>query len=180
MKLEKLITNCQNKDKKAQKELYTLYKDVLFTLCLKYCKTLQEAEDNLQDSFIEIFKNIKKYSGKGSFEGWMKRITIYKAIDKYKNRTEVSTEVIDNILTDTLVEVNKLEIPLDEILKLIQELPNRYRLVFNLYELDDYSHNEIAKLLKISVNTSKSNLHRAKFILKNKINELNQSKIHKE
>ena len=175
MELKKLIKACKKNNLKAQSQLYQNYKDTLYTLCLKYCKNTEEAEDNLQDAFIDIFKNIKKYKGKGSFEGWMKRITINKAIDKYKKESFINIIINDDLLEDTSIETEELNLPLHDILYLIQLLPNRYRLVFNLYELDGYSHKEIAALLKISESTSKSNLHRAKLILKNKIKKINTS-----
>ncbi len=169
MDTKKLIKKCQKKNRKAQSELFYLYRDVLFALSLKYCKNYNEAEDNLQDSFITIFKKINQYNFKGSFEGWMKRITINKAIDKYK-QAPLNTIINEEKIADThIIDAEKLNISLHELLKHIQELPDRYRLIFNLYELDDYSHKEIAKMLDISEGTSKSNLHRAKSILKNKI-----------
>lgn len=143
-------------------------------LCLKYCKNKEEAQDNLQDSFIEIFDKITSYKGMGSFEGWMKRITIHKAIDKYKKIQPINIDINNDILEDTNIDNEVLEvIPLHDILNHIQELPPRYRLVFNLYELDQYTHKDIAELLNISINTSKSNLHRAKHILKQKILSVN-------
>ncbi|WP_111682112.1 RNA polymerase sigma factor [Winogradskyella tangerina] len=172
MKLEKLIKGCKKQSLKAQAELYQLYKDNLFSICLKYCRNREEAQDNLQDAFIEIFSKIKSYKGNGSFEGWMKRITINKAIDKYKKDKTVNITINDNIMMDTSIESGTLEvIPLEDVLNIIQELPPKYRLVFNLYELDGYSHKEISDLLQISINTSKSNLHRAKGILKTKIQQ---------
>ncbi len=169
MDTNKLIKKCQENNRKAQSELFHRYKDVLFALSLKYCKNYKEAEDNLHDSFISIFKKINQYKFKGSFEGWMKRITINKAIDKYK-KTHISKAFFeeDNI-KDTAIDADTVNFSLDELLSFIQELPDRYRLVFNLYELDGYSHKEIAKMLQISESTSKSNLHRAKVILKTKI-----------
>ncbi len=166
---KKLIKKCQRNNRKAQSELFHLYKDVLFALSLKYCKNYNEAEDNLQDAFIAIFRKINQYNFKGSFEGWMKRITINKAIDKYKKTPFLDLEIDENKITDTNIDPVKMHFPLDKLLAFIQELPDRYRLVFNLYELDHYSHKEIAKMLDISVGTSKSNLHRAKMILKTKI-----------
>ncbi len=130
-----------------------------------------EAEDNLHDAFISIFKTIKRYKFKGSFEGWMKRITIYKAIDKYKVKRPISIEINNDILEDTTVNSEQENLPLDVILNHIQELPDQYRLVFNLYQLDDYSHKEIASLLSISEGTSKSNFHRAKLILRKNISQ---------
>ncbi len=169
MNISQLIEKCKQQDRIAQKQLYTQYKDKLFVLCLKYCKTRAEAEDNLQDSFVTIFQKITSYKGKGSFEGWMKRITINKAIDKYKK--EPFLDSIDNhqIDNNTQVDEEQTQVPLDKMLEFVQELPSRYRLVFNLYQLDGYSHQEISKKLSISIGTSKSNLHRAKIILKEKI-----------
>ena len=108
---------------------------------------------------------IKKYKGIGTFEGWIKRITINKAIDKYKQLNHLNIEINDDLLEDVDLSEEDLNINLDTIIKCIQKLPNQYRLVFNLYELDDYSHKDISKMLNISVNTSKSNLHRAKNLL---------------
>lgn len=152
----------------AQEELYHLYKKTLFVLSLKYCANEAEAEDNLHDTFIEIFTNINRYRGKGTFEGWMKRIAINKAINRYK-QTFIWIPIEDNHNQDTTVDENDIDFNLDTILRFIQELPHQYRLVFSLYELDNYSHNEIANMLSISASTSKSNLHRAKLILKDKI-----------
>lgn len=173
MTQDKLIKNCIHKNPKAQKELYNLYKDTLYNLCLKYCKNKSEAEDNLHDAFITIFKKIGNYKNKGSFEGWMKRITINMAIDTYK-KNGYTNEILDNQLADDItIDEDKFSAPLETILGTIQELPNQYRIVFNLYELDNFTHKEISNLLNISIGTSKSNLHRAKSILKNKIKELN-------
>ena len=169
MTLEKLIKQCAKNNIAAQEELYQLYKEVLFVLSLKYCKSIEEAEDNLQNAFLEIFTNIKKFNHSGSFEGWMKRITINKAIDSYKKSFQL-VPISDKTFPDTEIEENELdEFTLEYILSLVQGLPNQYRLVFCLYELDHYSHAEIAEMLSITIGTSKSNLHRAKLILKEQI-----------
>jgi len=176
LNLDNLIKACQKQNSKAQEELYTLYKDALFVLCLKYCQNETEAEDNLHNAFIEIFTNIKQYKGSGSFEGWMKRITINKAIDSYKKSYQL-VSINDKTYADTEIEENELDdFSMDYILELVQNLPNQYRLVFCLYELDDYSHADIAEMLNISIGTSKSNLHRAKIILKEQIK--NNKSIH--
>ncbi|MEW7279855.1 RNA polymerase sigma factor [Aquimarina sp. 2201CG1-2-11] len=169
MDTNKLIKKCQKNNRKAQSELFHQYKDVLFSLSLKYCRNYSEAEDNLQDSFITIFKKINQYKFKGSFEGWMKRITINEAIDKYKKTTFLKDNISEEKIADIIVDPEVLNISLDELLMHIQELPDRYRLVFNLYQLDEYSHKEIAAMLHISEGTSKSNLHRAKSLLKKRI-----------
>lgn len=168
MNSEDLIKACIRQDRQAQQALYEQYKNVLYVLCLKYCANQAEAEDNLHNAFIEIFTNIQKFNHKGSFEGWMKRITINKAIDSYKKKYNL-VPIKEDVAQQTDVEAHEMDFALDEILKLVQELPNQYRLVFCLYELDDYPHHEIARMLSISEGTSKSNLHRAKLILKEKI-----------
>jgi RNA polymerase sigma-70 factor (ECF subfamily) len=168
-----LIEACIKKNRKAQEDLYNQYKDTLFLLCLKYCRNKTEAEDNLHDAFITIFNKIEKFNNKGSFEGWMKRITINMAIDKYKKGGKTN-EIIDNKLTDvTTIDDEKLNISLQVLLNTVQKLPNQYRIVFNLYELDNFTHKEISELLNISIGTSKSNLHRSKSLLKKNIEELN-------
>jgi len=169
LNLDELIQACKKNDRNAQKELYNQYKTILYMVSLKYCRNVADAEDNLHDAFITIFNSIKTYKNLGSFEGWLKRIAINKAIDRYKKgKSTATTQIIDDLLEDTSFEEIKT-IPFDTILETIQQLPDQYRLVFNLYELDGYSHKEISKLLSISEGTSKSNLHRAKAILKKQL-----------
>ncbi len=172
MTQEVLIKSCIKQNRQAQEALYNQYKKTLFVLSLKYCANQAEAEDNLHNSFIEIFTNIKKFDNKGSFEGWMKRITINKAINSYKKKYQL-VPIKEDLAQDTIIDEDEVAFSLEYILALVQELPHQYRLVFSLYELDDYSHQEIAQMLSISENTSKSNLHRAKVILKEKIKSKN-------
>ncbi len=175
--LNDIIKGCKKGSIVHQKELYCLYSKTLFNISLKYCTSFSEAEDNLHDSFIEIFTKIDTYKNTGSFEGWMKKIIINKAISKFK--ASLKFEPIENIIypvQDTDIEINNLDISMDRILALIQSLPNQYRLVFSLYELDNYSHKEIAEMLQISEGTSKSNLYKAKNILKRQVLEF-KSKI---
>jgi RNA polymerase sigma factor (sigma-70 family) len=172
LNLEELIIACKKNDREAQKLLYHSYKDTLFLQSLKYSKSTEEAEDNLHDAFVTIFTSIKKYRNEGSFEGWMKRIVINKAIDNFnKNKTKTTFDVKEEILEDTNFEEKTFNISFDTVLEKIQQLPDQYRLVFNLYQLDGYSHKEISKMLSISEGTSKSNLHRAKVILKKQLLE---------
>ncbi len=171
MKLKKLISKCQKKELKAQKALYELYSAKLFSLSLKYSKNYAEAQDNLQDAFIAIFENIDQFKHKGSFEGWMKRITINTALARYRNQKVFSLNY-EELIVQPESDYTDLGISLQTLLKYIQELPNRYRMVFNLYVLDGYSHKEIANMMKISEGTSKSNLARGRQILKDKINAL--------
>lgn len=168
MSLDQLITNCKKNDARAQSQIYKLFANKLFSLCLKYSRNYTEAEDNLQDAFVTIFNKIGQYNSKGSLEGWMKRIAINTALQRY--RTAGVFDIInEDQIEDVSVEIDEEDISIDFLLKIIQELPDRYRLVFNLYVLDGYSHKEISELLKISTGTSKSNLARARMILKEKI-----------
>ncbi|NQY05185.1 MAG: RNA polymerase sigma factor [Flavobacteriaceae bacterium] len=171
MSLEQLIKNCKKGNAKAQGQLYNLYASKLFSLCLKYSRNYAEAEDSLQDAFITIFKKIAQYNKKGSFEGWLKRIVINTALQKYRKEA-IFGIVNENEIQEVTVTVDDEDLSVDFLLKIIQELPDRYRLVFNLYALDGYSHKEIAEILHISQGTSKSNLARARVILRDKIEEL--------
>lgn len=170
MSLEQLIIECKKNDAQAQSQIYKLYASKLFSICLKYSRNYAEAEDNLQDAYVTIFKKIDQFKSKGSFEGWLKRITINTALQRYRS-VGVFDIVNEDQIEDVSVEIDEENISLDFLLQIIQELPNRYRLVFNLYALDDFSHKEIAKMLDISVGTSKSNLARARLILKDKIEQ---------
>lgn len=174
MGLEKLIKKCANNDRKAQKEIYQLFAGKLFSICLKYSKNKQEAQDNFQDGFVVIFDKIGQFNFKGSFEGWIKRVMVNTILLKYRKKTVLSI-VTEEIPDEVVVDIDDDEISLDYLLNLIQELPERYRMVFNLYVLDGHSHKEIAKMLKIAEGTSKSNLARARGILKQKIERHQES-----
>ena len=169
MTLDELILKCKKQDSKAQGALYKRYSSILFSICLRYSPNKTEAEDNLQDAFLTIFKKIEQYKGKGSFEGWIKRITVNTVLQKYRKQRVYNIEDEAQIGQEDDVTVDAETVPLDFLLKIIQELPDRYRLVFTMYVMDDYSHKEIAKMLGISDGTSKSNLARARGILKTKI-----------
>ncbi|MFP2997365.1 RNA polymerase sigma factor [Spongiivirga sp. MCCC 1A20706] len=176
MNTNQLIKRCIKKNNKARETLYNTYKDVLFMTCMKYARSQEEAEDLLHDAFIAIFEKIKTYKGVGSFEGWMKRIAINKSINRYKRRTvfELAINEQADIKEEVLITDDALPTSLDTILSCIQLLPDQYRLVFSLYELDQHTHKEISQMLSISEGTSKSNLHRAKVLLKEKLTSLNQ------
>ena len=169
MSLDRLIKNCINQDAEAQSQLYKQYASKLFSLCLKYSKNYAEAEDNLHDAFITIFSKLEQYNNKGSFEGWLKRIAINTSLQRYREDVGVYDIVNEGNIEDVSLDINDEDLHLDFLLKIIQELPDRYRLVFNLYVLDGYSHVEISELIDISIGTSKSNLARARLILKEKI-----------
>ena len=150
----------------AQSEIYELYADVLFGICLKYSRNYQDAEDTLQDSFLIIFDKITQYNKKGSFEGWIKRIAINTALQKYRKKTPLQLVKVTEVEDLVEIDFEDKNLDIDFLLNLIQQLPDQYRLVFNLYVLDSYSHKEISKMLNISEGTSKSNLSRARKKLK--------------
>ncbi len=175
MGLKKLIQRCKRRDIKAQSEIYHLFAGKMFGLCLKYSRNKQEAEDNLQDAFITIFDKIDQFKFKGSFEGWMKRIVINTTLQTYRQKNVLNL-VEHDLPEEVEVEVDENDISLDYLLKIVQELPERYRMVFNLYVLDGYSHKEISDLLGIAEGTSKSNLSRARLILKEKIEMVQKKK----
>ncbi|MDR6299714.1 RNA polymerase sigma factor [Mesonia maritima] len=171
MSIEQLIKQCKQQDLKSQEQLYRLFSGKLFAVCLKYSRNYHEAEDNLQDAFLIIFDKIAQFKGKGSFEGWLKRIVINTALQRYRKGPQVFEIIHEENIEEPEIEIDEEEFSLKFLLEIIQELPDRYRMVFNLYALDGFSHKEIAEMMQISVGTSKSNLARARQILKEKIAE---------
>lgn len=177
MSLEELVNLCKKGDRKSQEQLYRKYSNILFGICLKYSRNKAEAEDSLHDSFMTIYDKIGQYRSEGSFEGWMKRITVNTVLQKYR-KSEHLNVVSENLEEETEVEPLYADVGLQTLLKYIQELPNKYRLTFNLYVLDGYTHKEISEQLGTSPGTSKSNLARARMILKERIErEQNKSVI---
>ncbi len=177
MSLKELVDQCKKGDRKAQAQLYRNYSNILFGICLKYSPNKTEAEDNLHDSFMTIFDKIGQYRSEGSFEGWMKRITVNTVLQKYRKSVHLNV-VSENLEEENVVEPLYANVGLQTLLRYIQELPNKYRLTFNMYVLDGYTHNEISEQLGTSPGTSKSNLARARMILKEKIeNEQNKAVI---
>jgi RNA polymerase sigma-70 factor (ECF subfamily) len=155
-----------------------MYSPKLFGICLKYSRNYAEAQDNLQEGFLLLFDKIKQYSFKGSFEGWIKRLMINYVLQQYRNETFLNI-VNEEIADDIEVVFDDDDITIEYLMLLIHELPNRYKLVFTLFVIDEYSHQEIAEMLGISIGTSKSNLSRAKMTLKQKIeNRANKKSNH--
>ncbi len=171
MNLEQLILDCQNKNIKAQEQLFRLFSSKLFAVCLKYSRNYEEAQDNLQDGFMLIFNKIGQFAFAGSFEGWAKRVMVNNCLQVYRKDHSLRL-ITEDIADEEIVEIDDNNLSMDYLLGLIQELPDRYRLVFNLYVIDNYAHKEIAEMLGITTGTSKSNLSRARAILKDKIEAL--------
>ncbi|MGC9330335.1 MAG: RNA polymerase sigma factor [Bacteroidales bacterium] len=161
---KKLVKRCQLRDGKAFNKLYEKYAPVLFAICMRYGKNQAEAEDILQESFLTIFNKIETYRFEGSFEGWMKRITVNTAINLLRSKNHqlyrIKSDEYDQVKFEGYDAISKLNE--EEILKCIQNLPVGYRTVFNLHVVEGYKHREIAELLMISENTSRTQLGKAR------------------
>lgn len=168
--LDQIIDKCKKGNRKAAEELYRVYAAKMFAVCIRLSKDRTEAEDTLQDGFIKVFDSIGQYTGKGSFEGWVKRIFINTALEKFRKNHQLQLVEEFPDIEDSDIE-DGIEIPEDVLAKFIRELPERYKLVFNLYVLEDMQHKDIAAALGITEGTSKSNLARAREILKRKVKE---------
>ncbi len=173
MDLQKIIEGCIKGKSKAQEELFNLYADELFAACLYYSPNRAEAEDTLHEGFLKVFQNISGFKGSGSIKGWIRKILINTALEKYRKKTPMY--VLDNKdytqVEDMSYEDAISNISADDLIKLIHELSPQYQLVFNLYALEGFSHKEIGKKLNISEGTSKSNLARARLILQKKVKQ---------
>lgn len=167
--LDKIIKDCQNNKRRAQQQLYDMFAPKMLGVCMRYCKGRDEAEECLQEGFIKVFSKIHLFGFKGSFEGWVRRIIVNTVIEYFrKKQPEVLVDEFPTI-TEENEEVPIPVVSQQELLNMIQELPPKYRLVFNMYAIEGYSHKEIADELDITVGTSKSNLSRARQWLKQKI-----------
>ncbi|MEO1258205.1 MAG: RNA polymerase sigma factor [Bacteroidota bacterium] len=160
---KELIAACRRQDRKAQKLLFDRFSPTMLGVCRRYVKNLEEAEDIMVEGFFKVLTKIDMYSGEGSFEGWIRRIMINESLMHLRkvNHFRFTEEIDANIdlpENPTIVE----EIAAQEIIDLLDELPNGYRTVFNLYVVEGYKHREIAEELGISINTSKSQLILAK------------------
>lgn len=156
--------------------LFEQYAGKMMTVCLRYCKTRMEAEDILQDSFLLIFKYIHQFKFEGSFEGWIRRIVVNTALKSLSKKRINFSEMSDYTEDVAIIEPYAYSnLGQDVILKLISQLPEGYRLVFNLNAIEGFSHEEIGKMLEIQPSTSRSQLVKARKILQNKI--MNMQKI---
>ena len=168
-----LITGCIEWDRNAQNRLYKLFCSKMLAVCYRYSKGREEAEDTLQEGFMKVFESIKSFKKEGSLEGWIRRIMVNTAIQKFrKNATMVQVEYIENghnglnhyNTNDTLSQMGT-----KELIHLIQKLPPKCRMVFNLYVFEGLKHKEIAEQLGITEGTSKSNLSDARTMLQKSV-----------
>lgn len=171
--LEEIIYKCQEGNSGAQTALYRLFSSKMYGVCLRYARDRAEAEDILQEGFVRVFTKIRQFESKGSFEGWMRRIMVNTALEKFRKHDRLypveemkiyeSTEWVDDTISS---------ITAGDLMKIIQELPPRYKMVFNLFAIEGYSHEEIGEMMDISEGTSKSNLSRARMILQKRVTEV--------
>lgn len=158
-------------DPKAQGELYQRLAPRMFGICLRYTRNQMEAEDVLQEGFIKVFRYMQDYRNDGSLEGWVRRTMVNTAINFYKKKAkyqkDISLDERDPINQDEESAIDKMSA--QELLDYIQELPDGYRMVFNLNVIEGYTHKEIGEMLNISENTSKSQLSRARHVLQGKL-----------
>lgn len=171
--LNRLIQDCCKEDRYAQSSLYSLLSPKMFVVCLRYAKSREEAEEILQEGFTKVFKSIRQFQFSGSFEGWVRRIMINCALQKFRKKSHLHAIVpIDAAPAEPFSNEEILSrLGTKELLVLVQNLPSAYRLVFNLYVFEGMKHREIAELLGISEGTSKSNLSDARSILQKAIKE---------
>jgi RNA polymerase sigma factor (sigma-70 family) len=176
--LEEIIHKCQDGNNGAQTALYHLFSAKMYGICLRYTKDSAEAEDIMQEGFVRVFNKISQFEFKGSFEGWIKRIMVNTALEKFrKNDRLYPVEEMKIFESTEYVEETISSITAKDLLRIIQELPPRYRMVFNLFAIEGYSHLEIAEMMNISEGTSKSNLSRARVILQKSVTQYFGEKI---
>ncbi|MBN2480749.1 MAG: RNA polymerase sigma factor [Bacteroidales bacterium] len=177
--LNKIVRGCQQGHSGAQRELYDYFKSRMFGICLRYTGNYDDAQDVLQEGFLKVFGKIHQFEFKGSFEGWIRKIMVNTALEKYRSHYRMA-HIEDNIPDEPYEQQSGIPIDIGqhELLRYIQELPPKYRSVFNLYAIEGFSHKEISEMLKISEGTSKSNLSRARAILRKKVNRYNVKSVH--
>ena len=172
---EQLVKECVSGNSVAQKKFYDLFAKKMMGVCLRYTNNYDEAQDVLQDGFIKIFNKLPKFESKGSLEGWVRRIIVNTALDNYrKNKKHQGNVDVDSV--GFMLEKNDFtieEINAQDLLKIIYTIPEGYRVVFNLFAIEGYSHKEIAEKLGVTESTSKSQYSRAKKLLRKLLVENN-------
>lgn len=175
--LREIIDGCKKNKRKYQDALYQKYSPMLYGICLRYTRNQFDAEDVLQEGFVKIYKNIDTYSQDRSFEGWIRRIMINTAITHYrKNLKHAYHDDVDEAhdLSGKLGPDQSAEYSQSELMEAISRLPAGYKMVFNMYVVEGYKHKEIADALGIDINTSKSQLSRAKKYLQRELQEMSK------
>lgn len=166
-----LIIECVNGNPRAQRLLFDKFARKMFSVCLRYAKNEEQAEDVLQDGFVKVFGKLKDFKNEGSLEGWIRRIMVNTALDQIrKNNKQLGDTNIDDVgykieNNDFIVE----SMMADDLMKMVQAMPDGYKVVFNMFAIEGYSHSEIADTLGISENTSKSQYSRARAYLRERL-----------
>jgi len=170
-----LIERSLKRDRTAQRDLFDMYSAKMLAVCNRYARHSAEAEDMFQEGFIKVFTNLSKYTGEGSFEGWIRRIMVNTSL---KSVAKLSFKKESIGLEDYQDKDNKMapqifsKLSVDDLMTLVNDLPEGYRIVFNLYAIEGYAHKEIAEMLQIEVSTSRSQLVKARRMLQRKIEDL--------
>jgi RNA polymerase sigma-70 factor (ECF subfamily) len=170
--IKNIINGCLNGNRRDQELLYRRHAPKLYAVCLQYSGNDEEARDILQEGFIKIFENLIHYKHEGSFEGWMRRIIVNTALERFRSRHNLyRVDDIDQIPEPDAEPDNEDYSGLEavDLMDIIRELPPKYRMVFNLFAIEGYSHKEISQMVSISEGTSKSNLARARIILQRRV-----------
>lgn len=170
-----LINECLKGKSIAQRKLFEMFAPKMMGVCLRYMKSQDEAEDVLQEGFIKVFSKLSAFERNGSLEGWVRRIMVNTALDQIrKNAKFANSSSIDDQLYKFQTDDYTLEnLAAEDLLVMINEMPDGYKVVFNMFAIEGYSHKEIADTLGISENTSKSQYLRARAYLRDKIEEQN-------
>lgn len=171
--LKLIVAGCINNDRNSQRRLYEMFYGKMMGVCLRYANDSNEAKDILQDGFIKVFRNLDRYNFSGSFEGWVRRIMVNTAIDYFRKKRSAHVLLLPDEQaiegfeenSEEEFEINPTDEPeftMDDVIKAMQQLSPAYRAVFNLFVMENRSHQEIAEMLDISIGTSKSNFSKAK------------------
>ena len=178
---QEMIEGCKKGDRHAQKLLYDRFSGKMFAVCCRYVKDQMEAEDVLVTAFTKILDRIGQYKGDGSFEGWIRRVIVNESLSYLRRNKSMYLETdIDAADLEPNYERLESQLEAEDLLKLISELPSGYRIVFNLYEIDGYSHKEIGNQLGINESTSKSQLSRARSLLQKRLTGLEEIGQHRK
>ena len=172
MEDEKIIAGCKAGDRISQKALWDKYSKKLFAVSSRYLQNSEDAEDALIESFVKIYNSIGKFRGDSSIETWMRRIVVNQSINKIRARKSIYETDVDGINPVPFDDSQFEDMDVRQILKLVQELPDGFRTVFNMYAIDGYSHKEIAESLGIHEGTSRSQFAKARRSLAQSLNKL--------
>ena len=170
---KELILGCLREEPRCQREIFERYSGSMMTVCLRYARHRLEAEDILQEAFIRIFDNLHRFEFKGSFEGWIRRIVINTALKNYQRKHFSQEQIgLEQLPESGQEPVAYAQLGEEELLDMIARLPDGYRVIFNLYAIEGYSHKEIAETLGIQESTSRSQLLKARKLLQSQIERL--------